>query len=652
MSAFFGEFSRTLQPVDPHVLTEMAAAIPWYGPDGGAQWCSDEVGLGHLLHCITPESRYERQPLVHASGHFVLVANVRLDNRAELIDQLRLTPAADTPTTDPDLILATYAAWGEECPRRLLGDFAFVIWDAAEQKLVCVRDQIGIVPFFYHLSAERFVFAGDIRAILAHPVVPDTLNDTAIAMHLRHAQYAMPEMTFLAGVKKLQPARILIVTRDSVTERVYWTPESAPTVRLPDAKLYAEQMRELLERAVHDRLRSLHRIGAHVSGGLDSSAVAALAVQQLGLSGESLTGYSWLPTLRPGDDVDAPEYVATRKVVAALGIEVENVDLTVESLRAELERDISLDGYTNLWYESLVRAKAKTRGIHVLLSGWGGDEVVSSGAQGYLAELFWRGDWGRMSRWIAARSRNAPNPWRRSLGLLYGQVLRPLLPTWVRSSWPLSARKELSSFSCTEPAFAAAMPKTTTGLTLPRTGGVHAIQARRLTMGHLQARMEVWATQGAQDAIEYRYPLLDRRLVEFCLGVPAELYAAEHYSRPIFRRAVNGLLPDDVRLTTVKQEQFRVERYHEVAEAACTRWLADLAGGQAGKHQLVDPAARYLDLDCIQQGNQSQPAPDTRVGHIIGLVRQVQVLVMTRKRCRTQTSNKMLIPDTATATLR
>lgn len=632
MSAFFGDFSRTDQPIEPEILSAMAAAIPWYGPDGRGQWSSDRVGLGHLLRCVTPESRHERQPLIHGNGRIVLAANARLDNRQELIEHLRLAPTADAPLTDPELILAAYTAWGEDCPARLLGDFAFALWDAAAHKLLCVRDPIGVAPFYYHLSAARFVFANDIRAVLAHPAVPDTLNDTAIAMHLRHPQYAMPEMTFLAGVKKLRPGRILIVTPETVTERVYWAPEAAPAVHLPNAAVYAEALRDLLERAVTDRLRSVHPIGAHISGGLDSSAVAAVAVRSLHARGKTLTGYSWLPTLSAEDDPDAPEYVATRRVIDALGIAVENVELTVASLCTELQRDLSLDGYADLWYEPLVRARARQRGIGVILSGWGGDEVVSSGAQGYPSELFWRGAWGKLARWIVGRSRRAPNPWRRGAGLLYHQVLWPSLPERVIRLRPNARRETLKDLCCIAPAFDAAIPPTDSGLDWRRTRGVHAVQTQRLTMGHLQARMEVWASQGARDGIEYRYPLLDRRVVEFCLGAPPELFAEGEHSRPLFRNAVRGLLPDPIRLDNVKVEQLRVDRYVDVLSAASTQLLAAML--EDARQTGQPAAARYLDLGCVQARAGEPPAPAQRLGQTMGWERQVQVWIMAEQRRR------------------
>jgi asparagine synthase (glutamine-hydrolysing) len=189
MSAFFGDFSRTDQPIDPEVLSRMAAVIPWYGLDGRGQWSSAQVGLGHLLHCVSPESRHEQQPLMQDNGRVVLAANARLDNRRELIDQLRLMPASDAPLTDPELILAAYTAWGEDCPAHLLGDFAFALWDDDTQQAgLRARSDRRRRPSTITSAPNAFVFANDIRVVLAHPAVPDALND----MRHRHAPAPSP----------------------------------------------------------------------------------------------------------------------------------------------------------------------------------------------------------------------------------------------------------------------------------------------------------------------------------------------------------------------------------------------------------------------------------------------------------------------------
>jgi hypothetical protein len=173
-----------------------------------------------------------------------------------------------------------------------------------------------------------------------------------------------------------------------------------------------------------------------------------------------LTGYSWLPTLSTEDDPDAPEYVATRRVIDALGIAVENVDLTVASLRAELERDLSLDGYADLWYEPLVRARARQRGIGVIALRVGrrrGGLVRRRTVT--LAELFWRGAWGKLARWLV----EPQPPCAQSLATRRGAALsscgccRPCRNRSPGCAQRIGARVQ-RSFSCMAPAFDAAMP--------------------------------------------------------------------------------------------------------------------------------------------------------------------------------------------------
>ena len=156
--------------------------------------------------------------------------------------------------------------------------------------------------------------------------------------------------------------------------------------------------------------------------------------------------------------------------------------------------------------------------------------------------------------------------------------------------------------------------------------GVRATQVRRLTAGHLQARSEVWASQGASDGIEYRYPLLDRRLVEFCLGAPGSIFFDRRQTRWLFRQAVADLLPDEIRFANLKLEARRVTRFIEVMEAALAQWWANEEQEQAAGIDDSGLASRYLDLRCVMDGATSQ----NRIGALLGRERQIQVLVMVR----------------------
>lgn len=575
MTVFFGEYRYKPDKGRYGLVQAMAAAVPWYGADGRDFIDEEYLGLGVLQTYSTPESRHELPITRKAEGSWLLAGNFRIDNRDELCARLEIVTPKSRPITDADIILSAFATWEAKTPSRLLGDFAMAIAERGAKKLLLVRDQIGIASLYYYPTDWGLIFASDLRALAAHPEGPHTLNPVAIVHHLRDAQYCLPDTTYLDGVRKLRPGHLLEATPEGYRETRYWSPADAPKVSLARPEDYTRRLRELFTDAVACRLRTVDRVGTHLSGGLDSTAVALEAQRQLRARGEDLAGaYTWLPELEPGEDPDAPEYAATRRAETALGMRAENVDLTPEALRRELERDIALEGFANLWYETLVRDKAKARGIRTLLSGWGGDEIVSSGANGYAAELFWQGHWLRLGRMIRSRMTPQADPsiavsnqpvWRRTLGFLRNQVLMPSLPNALYRRWPGHVMRPMSGYDPNAPEALALGDRQPPLPDWQKKPGKREEMARALMAGHLQARIETWASQGAQDGIRYVYPLLDRRLVEFCLGAPGRLFAQPGQTRGLFREAMRGLLPEDIRQSSVKIELVRVKKLVETA---------------------------------------------------------------------------------------
>jgi asparagine synthase (glutamine-hydrolysing) len=279
MSAIVGLLFFDGRPVEPGLLESMTQPLRHRGPDGISHWQSGPVGLGHCLRHTTPESQHEKLPLSTHDGAFCLTADARLDNRDELLDALRLPMAPDV-TSDSALILAAYQKWGGECASRLLGDFAFAVWDAARQQLFCARDHMGVKPFYYYHDAHLFAFATEIKALLALPHVPHRLNEA------RLADYILSELddaasTLYAGIERLPPAHSLCVTRDALQPRRYWNLAASFQLPRSSSAEYAEQFRALFEQAVGCRLRSASDIGATLSGGLDSSSIAVMSAEVL-----------------------------------------------------------------------------------------------------------------------------------------------------------------------------------------------------------------------------------------------------------------------------------------------------------------------------------------------------------------------------------
>jgi asparagine synthase (glutamine-hydrolysing) len=181
MSGIFGLFNLDDAPVARAELQAMTAMLERRGPEGTDCWRDGSVGLGHTLLATTPEHLFGNLPFRHAETGCVITADARLDNRGELFRSLDLEEQ-DRCICDGELILLAYLKWGENSLDRLLGDFAFAIWDSRDLKFFCARDQFGMRPFDYHFSTDRcFVFASDPRAILVLPQVPYRINEGRIA---------------------------------------------------------------------------------------------------------------------------------------------------------------------------------------------------------------------------------------------------------------------------------------------------------------------------------------------------------------------------------------------------------------------------------------------------------------------------------------
>jgi asparagine synthase (glutamine-hydrolysing) len=540
-------------PVTPETLAPMAAAMSFWGPDGHGQWCGEGVGLGHLMLHVTSESLHERLPAsIRVAPHLVITADARIDNRGELFEALGVPSPGRATTPDSSLILLAYERWGADCVRRLLGDFAFAIWDARERRLFCARDPFGCMPFVYHCDGKHFILASDIKGVLAR-MEPPRLNEPMIAAYLHMSTYyAEKRLTFFEEVVKLPPAHTLIVTATGVQLSKYWSPEDAPEVRLATDADYAEQMRILFQESVECRLRSAFPIGSHLSGGLDSSSVSAAAARSLRSRGWKLEVFSWSPPPEPGQASGTDtEYARIEAVCRAESLSCHYLPVTEENYFELFQRDFTREPTEMMAREGNVQSRAAELGLRVMLSGWGGDEAVSARTNG-LSEFFSRGQWDEF-RAVAAFRRKAADSratWKllrraRTLGGIVRDIFTPHLPdslytlcfndVWLKN-WA----------DCAEPSFARIHRSAVLALRGPAfrpQQGIRATICHLLEYGHIAKRTEHWAASGARQQLAYRYPLLDRRLVEFALGIPEIQHCRTETRLPIFRRSVSELMP-------------------------------------------------------------------------------------------------------------
>ena len=280
MSAIAGVFSRQGAPRRPGEVDGMLSVMASRGPDGSQTWSNDAVVLGHGALHATPEAVGEVMPLVDRATGNVIVADVRLDNRGELIDALGIDgPAAEIG--DGRLLLDAYREWGEDCVDHLLGDFAFAIWDERRQQLFLARDHFGAKPLTYHCSEHLLALASDSRSVIGLEDVPVDVNrDRVFDFLVDEPEWIDTTSTFFAEVLRLPPAHVLTVTASDQRLRRYWHLPEPEMLRLRSDEEYEEATREVLDLAVRCRLRGRDDVGVVLSGGIDSSSIAATARSQ------------------------------------------------------------------------------------------------------------------------------------------------------------------------------------------------------------------------------------------------------------------------------------------------------------------------------------------------------------------------------------
>ena len=229
MSAIAGIVSLSGKPIDASLIHRLTLSMTARGPDRRQTWQTERVALGHCLLRTTHEALHEEQPMASVDGHLRIVFDGRLDNRSELFRELRTRNIAIRDETDPALVLAAYEWWGEKAPERLLGDFAFAIWDSRENKVFCARDHIGNRPCYYVQTADFFAFASEDEVLLDVPGVSAAPNDAMVASaYVFGLWHGMTEYNWLRDVHVLMPGRSVTVHLPS--GRVVWTTYWAPSM--------------------------------------------------------------------------------------------------------------------------------------------------------------------------------------------------------------------------------------------------------------------------------------------------------------------------------------------------------------------------------------------------------------------------------------
>jgi asparagine synthase (glutamine-hydrolysing) len=495
-------------PVDERLLRRMTHSMAYRGPDRQDVWRDGPVGFGHTLLRTTTDFDDEAQPAT-LDGRVWITADARVDGRAALVRELEAHGCRGLgDASDSQLILHAYVAWGTHCVEHLLGDFAFAIWDARARRLFCARDHFGIKPFYYAQVPGGFVFSNTLECIRQHPGVGDALNDAAIADFLRFGSNQDPTTTTFSNIHRLAPAHSLTWEEGTLHVRRYWALPTDGRIRYRRSREYVDHFEEILRVAVADRLR-VSDVGVWMSGGLDSTSIAATARQLLSERGGNfnLRAHTIVyDTLIPDEERHYAGLAAEALGVETSYFAADGYKPFVGWDRPEVwTPEPTDDPFFLMRTQQLKQVASHSR---VLLCGEGGDEVLWSS---YVVDLF-----GRM-------------PWLE----LGADITRTLVRHRRRPAAGIRARlRQLQRDEGAAPEPPADHP-------------LRPEAHRRLATAPWSWYFESFDPGVMRVPVEGRYPFLDLRLVNYLLAIPPLPWCID---KEILRETMRGTLPDAIRL--------------------------------------------------------------------------------------------------------
>ena len=532
MGFIFGIINIDKTSVKEKDVYTLGHAVKW---DGFAEKIvmGDTYGVGYCWNT-------SRNPKagIYQNENLTVVCDARIYNQEELLNQ-------GINCTNPEIMFAhAYEKWGEQCANKFNGDFSVVIIDHRLQKVFLFRDHIGVRPLCYAMYGKQLLFASHEFGIGKSRLMPNEFSENYFLANLSlffNCDYAQ---TFFKAICKVVPGSVVSVTSTSIQSNTYWHPERIKKNKDLTLENTVKELRGHLIKATTRRMEP-GVIGTHLSGGIDSSGVAAILADNVYDKSE-LVAYSWSP-----DEGDMKIEGTNEKELIGDFVKKKKIKVCYSSA---IDSSVSSSLFSEPEFERMnielpTMKMAQKDNISVLFSGWGGDEFVSLSLRGAINHIVLRFKLWDFYRWIKYFGIKS------TLHRVWNEVMPLVLPAVVHDKRKRQARltrffhvsfivKHIGSFFFNYKRCIFGW------------GNRTDFMLRLLHNYHLPERMDSWAFYGERYGIEYKYPLLDKELLEFWFTVPVKHTYQTMVPRYLYREAMNGILPDMIRLRSDKSEAF------------------------------------------------------------------------------------------------
>jgi asparagine synthase (glutamine-hydrolysing) len=534
-------------------LERMTGAIRHRGPDDNGFFHDEHVGLGHRRLSIV-DLALGHQPISNETGDVWIIFNGEIFNHADLRPALEQAGHRYTTRSDTETIVHAYEQYGPAAVERLRGMFSLAIWDSKRRTLFCARDRLGKKPFYYYWDGRLFAFASEIKALFEHPAISPRFHDPLLAEYLTFG-YTSGDQTLFSGIRKLMPGHHLTLRLGDANPapeiHQYWEipmPGELPEDKGRSDESWISECRSRIEEGVHTRLMSDVPLGMFLSGGVDSSTIAALIKRMV--SGPVKTfavGYR---------ETEYSELGYARQVADAIGTEHHEITVGMDEFFGELPRLIWHEDEPITWPSSVSLyfvSKLAAEQVKVVLTGEGSDELFAGYGRYYY--YLWNQRWLRRYRVLPGFARRGirsaidkspflPGGLRRKLGHTFlgrGEEIESLFLDNFYSAFPGGELGRIMKHNGESPykSYLSYWNQRASSSDLSRL--LYADQKTYLVELLMKQDQMSMAT-----SIESRVPFLDHPLVEFAMRVPDRMKLRGGVGKYIVKKAAEGLVSNDI----------------------------------------------------------------------------------------------------------
>ncbi|MBK9590714.1 MAG: asparagine synthase (glutamine-hydrolyzing) [Crocinitomicaceae bacterium] len=575
MCGISGIIQKNNVSVDKTQLEKMNTAIAHRGPDGEGFYYGSNFGLGHRRLAIIDLSQNGHQPMAYQE-HLVITFNGEIYNYLEIREDLRLLGYVFTSNSDTEVILAAYAQWGEECVSRFNGMWAFAIFDKQKNILFCSRDRFGVKPFYFTVADSSFIFGSEIKQIIS-VTNKSVLNEKIALDYLIVGMEEHTNQTFFADILKLQPSHNLIydLTTHHFEIEQYYQIEKSTLISNLNEQDSVDKYGAEFRRSILLRLRSDVKVGACLSGGLDSSSVAAIG----GEIYKKTANQKFIAIHAKSSEKDTDESLLAKEVADFCDLDLHIVEPNANDFKSNLDEVIYTQeepfGSPSVFMQYFVLQKARSMNCIVMLDGQGGDETLLGYEKYYPAYLMSLKGIAKWKGFMNA-SKNSKLSRKEVLAYFFYFTRYKLRLKRLKKRHAYFKASVLNSY---ESAELRELAKSYLDISM--------LQKVEITKTQLPHLLKYEDKNSMRNSVETRLPFLDFQTLETAFSIKSEFKIRQGWTKYVLRKAVEKKLPEAI-----------VWRKNKLGFNAPEKtWLKNLTREIHDEIQTSPALAKFIDLE-------------------------------------------------------